>query len=160
MFLEFSQWSPRFDAAFYSIKMEGKELRSSPPDGFAAAGAPPGKDRHPAYYYLITVFREKEKKVIYRRYSQFRWLYDQIVNYKPPEPTPGGMPELEPIVIPPKTCPWQKIDDVFAQNRLEELRDFMTNILIRPGIASHPAVLQFLELRTTRGAEQQQQQSS
>ena len=50
------------------------------------------------------------------------------------------------MVFPPKTCPWQTQDEDFAQNRLEELREFLTDALKRPGVASHPAVKQFLLL--------------
>jgi hypothetical protein len=134
-------------APYFNINDNETSSSSSPSE---SKSVPPGKESHPAYYYLVTVLREKQQRVLYRRYSQFRWLYEQIKDYRAPPPVDDIiMPDLEPNVMPPKTCPWQKIDDVFAQNRLEQLHDFLTSILIRPGIASHPAVLQFLELETS-----------
>lgn len=148
MYLPIDQWSSRFDSNFYSVKIESKELLSECP---ASTFTPPGRNNHPAYYYLITVFRAKEKKIVPRRYSHFRWLYDQIVDYKyAPRHPDIELPALQPMVMPPKTCPWQQQDDDFAQNRLEQLQEFLTDALTRPGIANHPAVKQFLDLDTRR----------
>ena len=148
MYLSLESWSPRFDSNFYTIKMDQKEFLQSAPaeDSDSVDAPPPGKHQHPAYYYRIDVFRERHQHSVVRRFSQFRWLYDQIAGYSPPQTQEEGMPPLDPIVFPPKTCPWHTQDEEFAQNRLEGLREFLTDVLRRPGIASHPAVRQFLKL--------------
>jgi len=137
--------------------MDTKRLLQSPPDtDDNGREEPPGKHRFPAFYYKIDISRERQRYSVLRRYSQFQWLYHQIVHYTPPQPSllpheeeerVGGTTSLEPLKFPPKTCPWQVQDDDFAQNRMEELRDFLSDALKRPFVASHPAVKQFLKLR-------------
>ena len=146
LFLSFESWSPRFDSNFYTIKMEHKESLSSIPTTSERPEQVPGKHHHPAYYYIINVFRERQQHSVFRRYSQFQWLYDELQKSNHTQPSHSDEERIPPMVFPPKTCPWQTQDEDFAQNRLEELREFLTDALKRPGVASHPAVKQFLLL--------------
>ena len=143
LFLSFESWSPRFDSNFYTIKMDYKESLSSAP-AIESPDAIPGKHHHPAYYYKVDVFREKQQHSVLRRYSQFQWLYDQLQKHS--QVQQRDEEEIPPMVFPPRTCPWQSQNEAFAQNRLEELRDFLTDALRRPRVASHPAVKHFLQL--------------
>lgn len=143
LFLSFESWSPRFDSNFYTIKIDHKKSLTSAVT--ESTETIPGKRHHPAYYYKIEVFREKQQHSVLRRYSQFQWLYDQLQQYSQAQEE-HDEEDIPPMVFPPKTCPWQSQDEVFAQNRLEELRDFLTDALRRPRMASHPAVKQFLQL--------------
>jgi hypothetical protein len=140
MYLPKDVWSPRYDSTFFTIELAGKQLLSEPPEGHQDLG---GKANFPAYYYDVIVFREHTKKSLQRRYSDFKWLYDQVSKYPP---TDEQAPNAEPIRMPPGTCPFQRQNDAFAQNRLEALFEFMGDLLGRPGYASHPAVVRFLDL--------------
>lgn len=115
-------------------------MLSEPPEGHQDLG---GKAKFPAYYYDVVVYREHTVKSVHRRYSEFKWLYDQV-SKKPP--TDQQAPNAEPIRMPPGTCPFQWQDEVFAQNRLEALSEFTEDLLGRPGYAAHPAVVKFLDL--------------
>jgi hypothetical protein len=134
-------WSPRYDSTFYTVKMEGHQQH------VATAPSVPltirGKSNLPAYYYILGVYREHEKKTIARRYSHFRWLYEQIRLFPPMD---AQDPQAAPIHMPPGSCPFQWQNEAFAKNRQEELAEFLDDVLQRPGYASHPAVLAFLEL--------------
>eukprot|EP00957_Ditylum_brightwellii_P143725 10950108-Ditylum_brightwellii.AAC.1 len=49
--------------------------------------------------------------------------------------------------IPSKTFNFfQPHDEEFIETRQKELYDFMRSVLSRPGYASHPAIISFLEL--------------
>jgi PX domain len=140
MYLPNGYWSPRYDSAFYTVKMEGKEYLKVPPinttpaiDGMSG----------PAYYYIVVVYREHTKRPLFRRYSHFKWLLEQLSAHPPAEVQP---PDPKRIHLPPGTCPFQWQNDTFAQNRMEELEEFLSDVLARPGYASHPAVAAFLEL--------------
>jgi hypothetical protein len=140
MYLPKDVWSPRYDSTFFSIKLAGKELLTEPPEGHQDLG---GKTSFPAYYYDVVVFQERTQKSVHRRYSEFKWLYDQVSKHPP---TDEQAPNAEPLRMPPGTCPFQWQNEDFAQNRLEALAEFMGVLLERPGYAAHPAVLTFLEL--------------
>jgi hypothetical protein len=146
MYLSFDQWSPRFDSTFFSFKLPSKALLASPPDNEASNDRIPGNKNHPAWYYTIQVYSERRSHSITRRYSQFRWLYDELRSHPPDAIHEQDAPNQPPISIPPKTCPFQFQTEDFAQNRLEQLHDFLKDALQRPGYASHPAVSQFFEL--------------
>lgn len=145
MFLPKDQWSPRYDKdTFYSFRIEGFEyMRSSPPPSSADAPVIPSKSSFPAYFYKVVVYRGHDKTVLLRRYSQFKWLYHQLLAHPPPPPVTGAtsLPNL-----PPGTCPWDAQDDAFASCRQDELADFLTSMLELPGYAQHDAVVAFLEL--------------
>jgi hypothetical protein len=136
-FLASDQWSPRFENTFFTVKLESFELIQSPPE--ESDDTPKlvkGKGVFPAYYYKITVCCGHAKHIVLRRYSQFAWLLSQV----PPDTRPDA-PE-----IPPKTWICQPQDAGFAQNRLEQLREFLEEFLQRPGIATDSNVVAFLEL--------------
>ena len=129
MFLPKDQWSPRFDATFFSVSIEGYERRSEQP-----LVEPPVASSVPAVYYKLVVYREHQQTIQWRRFSQFVWLHHQLS-------TIADLPSL-----PPKTCPWQPIDDAFLQNRQSELSDYLVDLLAVPGVATHPSLQIFLQL--------------
>lgn len=138
MYLAHEDWSPRFENTFYTVKVEGfqqmKELPSST--------LPVGKRNLPAYYYKIKIFCGHQTHIVWRRYSQFQWLYEQL---------PTSVTHFdEPLILPaaqPCFLLWQPQDDAFAQTRMEDLRDFLRDALSRKGAAQHEAIAQFLELK-------------
>jgi hypothetical protein len=152
MYLAHEDWSPRFESTFYTVKMNGYELynnksslpHSSSPSSLAfssSSAAIGGKTNFPAYYYKISVFCGHQSRTVLRRFSQFEWLYQNL----PPSITHYD----EPLMLPPKTsCICQPQTDSFAQNRMEQLQDFLRDVLIRRGAAEHDAVAIFLELET------------
>ena len=173
MYLAEEDWSPRFEpSTFYSFKMNSYVLLKEPPSAAAAAAAspaatttssssssstaeiPPGKSTFPAYYYKIVVLCGHSSRIVLRRYSQFKWLYDQlprnIVNGTTASSASSNnntnsnndgfdddddddeVATSPPLSFPPPT--WtccQPQNDNFAQNRLEELRQFLRDTLIR-----------------------------
>ena len=136
-FLASDQWSPRFEATFFTVKLENFELARAPPQSDEHSRFLfHGKGTFPAYYYKIDVFCGHAKHSVLRRFSQFAELVSKV-----PHDTRPDAPEL-----PPKTWICQPQDAPFAQNRLEQLREFLERFLQRPGIATDPIVMEFLEL--------------
>jgi PX domain len=161
MFLPKDQWSPRFETTFYSVKIEGYEqLMTAPPPATRRGGQiplPSGKSSFPAYYYKVVVYRGHHKTTVLRRYSQFKWLYDQLhkafysraSSSQQSTATRTASGTMQPFPsLPPGTCPWDRQDDSFAACRQDELAELLTAMLVlRPGTnACHPAVVAFLEL--------------
>jgi hypothetical protein len=99
----------------------------------------------PAYYYEMTVYRERNSKTILRRYSHFKWLHQQL-RRNPPMDAVAVNASANTLSFPSGSCFYQTQDDDFAQARLELLRDWLSDVLMQPGYASHPAVRKFLEL--------------
>lgn len=190
MFLPKNQWSSRFEETFYTVKVEGFQLVTTPvsgtrttttttttlqaetvhatPDAAAQLPVVPERMSFPAYYYHVVVNRGHGQTTILRRYSQFLWLYHQIQKHSQQltsipvlhsdttgtsnagKGTTTPLPQQSQLVLPhppPKTCPWDRQDDVFAACRQDELSDFLEQLLSQgPGVAKHPAVRAFLEL--------------
>jgi PX domain len=159
MFLPQDFWSPRYDSTFYTVKLEGFERLTELPPSSSSAGTVlvPGKTNVPAYYYKVVVYREHKRKTLLRRYSQFKWLYSQLLAHPPVPPAVVSKnnnnqqqqyDDTNPIRLSSSAgCPfqwWQ--DDAFAAHRLEDLTEFLSATLGRPGYARHPAVVAFLEL--------------
>ena len=97
------------------------------------------------FYYKVVVNRGQEQQELWRRFSQFQWLY-RTVKASPPPPVDGAPPETEPLRLPPGTC-WPFQSEELAANRVQLLSSFLDDMLSRPGYASHPAVLAFLEIQ-------------
>jgi hypothetical protein len=144
MFLAFENWSPRFEQHFFTFQMQSVGLQSSAPSSNSSDETTTssdmvvvgGKKNHPAYYYRIDVNCGHKRATVYRRYSQFYWLYKQLA--------PLGRDE--PLIMPPGSCFWRSQDDAFAKNRIDQLSEFLHDALKRVDMASHPAVFAFLEL--------------
>ena len=177
MFLSYEHWSPRYDDTFFTIKMDSTELfHSKPPPKTTSTSSRNslpeaesaeqnvvsneeeqcgGNTNFPAYYYKIEVYCSRQPSyVIYRRYSQFHWLYKQLqmLETSTSQSSSGDhnnsqqqQPEQK-LVFPPGTCFWYKQNDTFAQNRLVQLYEFMKDTLQIQTCANHPSVIQFLEL--------------
>ena len=137
MYLEKDQWSKRFDSTFFTFSMDGHCRMSEPP---SLPDRLRGKTNHPAIYFELTVYCEHRSISILRRFSHFRCLLQELIDSKLPA-TFGPLP-----LMPPGTCPFQLLDEAFLQNRKEELRDFLSELLFRPECARHPAVVNFLAL--------------
>ena len=133
MYLAHEQWSRRYEKTFYTVKLEAFELLSSAPPIGPSVG---GKSNLPAYYYRIDVFCGHATRAVFRRYSNFLWLYKQL----------SRDIRRESLVMPPGTCYCLPQDEIFARNRLEQLREFLRDVLEMPGCASHPSMIDFLEL--------------
>ena len=131
MYLPKDVWSPRYDTNFYSVKVEGFGRKQSLVPGPNVGG----NSNLPACYYKINVYRGHETKTVWRRYSQFKWLHQQLHRASS---------------FPPGTCPWQKQDDEFCNLRKDELQDYVDAALEQPENARHAAVVAFLELETPR----------
>jgi hypothetical protein len=140
MYLPKDSWSARYDATFFTVGVEAVHLKSEAPAVPSIIG---GKDNFPAYYYEVTIYQEHNKRSILRRYSHFKWLLDQVKADPPADEQP---PDAAPIRMPPGTCPFQYQSEDFATNRKEQLSEFLADLLHRPGYATHPASLTFLEL--------------
>jgi PX domain len=120
-----------------------------------------GRDTYPAYYYKITVYREHTQTIVWRRYSQFYWLFRQLQrttsnNAAAPAAVTaarsGDGGKVARLRMPPGTCPWQlqHQSDAFAANRQGQLAEFLSGLLLDlhpPDAMSHPALLEFLELQ-------------
>ncbi len=140
MYLEYDDWSPRYEDTFYTVRLGDFELLASPPA--ATSELPPnhlgGKTNFPAYYYTIKVFCGRHPpRIVYRRYSQFKWLYEKLrnnSNFDSSFPTGGGC-----FFCAPNT-------ESVAKTRKDELEGFLEVALVKRQNASNDAVAQFLEL--------------
>jgi hypothetical protein len=138
-YLAREHWSPRYDSTFFTIQITGAEKLTRPP---SIPQGMSGKANHPAFYFQVEVFSEQKKHVCLRRYSHFKWLHEVLHTSPPSE----AQHEDEPLRLPPGSCPWQVQDEEFITTRLDALRDYLRDVLSRPGYARHPAVRTFLEL--------------
>uniref|UniRef100_A0A7S2A771 PX domain-containing protein n=1 Tax=Trieres chinensis TaxID=1514140 RepID=A0A7S2A771_TRICV len=146
-YLDPKDWSPRFDETFFTIKLESWEVMRSPPERFVGLPKVGGKTDHPAVYYTIRVLCGRSELTCPRRYSEFRWLYEQL-RASPPVPVEGS-DDRKPVPFPPRTCLFHDSrDEDFLNNRLERLCDFIGYMLRQPGFADHPAMVSFLELES------------
>ena len=143
MYLEHEDWSPRYQDTFYTVRLDHFELFASLPNTTAVDDPPPGKTNFPAYYYKIEIVCGRhDPKVIFRRYSQFKWLYETL-----PRNITAGSVNDESLSFPPgSSCFCRPQNDEFARNRSEQLREFLREALTRRDVASHDAVALFLEL--------------
>lgn len=146
MYLAHEDWSPRYESTFFTVKIDGYEHYTSElPPSLPTSNVIGGKTGLPAYYYKITVLCGHQRRTVLRRYSQFEWLYKSL---------PRSITHYdEPLFLPPKSPPkllrlfcQPPNDDAFARKRMEQLRDFLRDALMRRGAAQHIAVAQFLEL--------------
>lgn len=133
-------WSKRYDHTFFTVKLESCKELTTPPTGMEGIG---GKTNHPAVYFALTIFCQHKKRTLYRRYSNFVWMNEQL-KASPPLVSDGSADA--PLSLPPGTCFFQKQDDAFLQNRLEELQEYVRSLLKKQGYAKHPAVVSFFEL--------------
>merc|ERR1712151_1120351 len=109
-----------------------------------------GRTKLPAFYYAVEVCAgSSESLKVFRRYSEFEWLYHKLKS----SPT-----ELESLkmfpTLPPKTSFCQVQTDDFRYDRQIELKEFLDDVLSRPGYASHPAMKSFLLLSHIYGDDE------
>jgi len=149
-YLPVDQWSPRYiDPPFFTFKIESRTLLTDSPETVEFLKKFSVKTNHPAIYFKVEIFCGKRNHIFYRRYSQFRKLYDFMLEDPPllssissidPEST------YQPLFFPPKTCPFYEVSEEFLDDRQRDLADFLQDLLIRPGFAQHPVLKIFLEL--------------
>lgn len=132
MYLSADVWSARYERKFFTVKMEGFELFSDTLPTSSCSNSMKANSALPAYYYRVAVFCGHDRKVVLRRYSQFKWLWNELAAAS--------------VSFPPGTCPWQRQDDGFAERRMQELYTFLDEILQHLQYAQHGAVAIFLEL--------------
>jgi hypothetical protein len=142
MYLPKDFWSKRYEDSFYSLRVEGYERYEAAPEGVSTSIG--GHGHHPAFYYKVVLYRSNQTIVLWRRFSQFVCLYRQV-KADPPPPPPPDAPPVEVLQLPPGTC-WPFQSEGLAQERVALLSAFLDDLLGRPGHASHPAVVTFLEL--------------
>ena len=162
-YLRPENFSPRYADEFYTV-----EVAVSPPSSqemiVSSPPSPPpppmveGRTHHPAVYYSLVVRSGSRSRTVRRRYSQFRWLREEIgrrsaliPSYSPSSPRAEDLP-----LLPPRTC-WghRWSDDQFIMQRAELLGEFLLDLLSTRGggYADHPAVVAFLELDIDGGEE-------
>eukprot|EP00978_Attheya_sp_CCMP212_P008290 scaffold19457_cov49-Attheya_sp.AAC.6 len=154
-------WSPRYDSTFFTAKVEAyNKCNASPCPG--EPGHVGGNTHHPAVYYEVAIYCQHERWVCYRRYSNFHWMHMELLQSPPvvelpdvsthasPRAAGAGAREEDPIMIPPKTCPFFRLNDEFLEQRRDDLNSFMNDFLQRPGSTTHPAVVTFLKLHTNK----------
>jgi hypothetical protein len=149
MYLAHEDWSPRFENTFYTITIDGFEKMKEQPRPPTSSFSVMGNTTLPAYYYRIVVRCGHDRHVVWRRYSQFQWLYRELFTTTDldEEQPPLYLPRSEPCL----GCPWRPQDDAFAQTRMDDLHDFLRDALVRRGVARHDAVAKFLELEAFAG---------
>mmetsp|Transcript_3018 Transcript_3018/g.3555 ORF Transcript_3018/g.3555 Transcript_3018/m.3555 type:complete len:155 (+) Transcript_3018:46-510(+) len=136
-YLPIEHWSPRYDENFFTVKVKGKEKLTNQPRSIPKVllgGIT--KRNHPAVYYRIEVYSQQKMHICLRRYSHFEWLHHRFLS---------SSSELLSL-FPPKTCPCQIQNEEFLQNRQEELKEYILDVLSRPNYAGHDAMHEFLEL--------------
>lgn len=140
MYLEYDDWSPRYQETFYTVRIEGFQLLASPPEAsFQLPHNQLGsKNTFPAYYYEIKVFCGRHPpRIVYRRYSQFKWLYKNISALSKSDISlPSGR---SCFLCAPST-------ESVAKERTCAFKDFLEEALVRRDIASSEVAAQFLEL--------------
>jgi PX domain len=149
VYLPNDTWSPRYDSTFYTVKLNGFELvhDALPSDDGIDTIRVPGKTNLPAYYYRVDVYRRHERTTLLRRYSQFQWLYHELMTSC--DTSSAGILDNAPLHFPSAVvCRlqwWQ--DDAFAMTRMQDLAVFLSSALVRPNCSRLLAVRIFLSLQ-------------
>lgn len=144
-YLPIEHWSPRYDEEFFTVKITGKEKLNIRPKLPGSLG---GNANHPAMYYRIEVYCKSRKHICLRRYSQFKWLHQQLLTsarFDEKNTAAGTISQVD-FSFPPAPCPWQIHSEDFLQIRLEDLQDYLRDALSQPGFAQRSAMKDFLEL--------------
>jgi len=153
-YLQPEHWSPRYDESFFTVKVDTHARLTVPADPL-----PMHPDLrkmatsrfHPACYYQVKVMYGRQVKVMWRRFAQFRWLYEQVLIRYPLASAMTVLADWEreqPVIpFPGKTWIWEwPHSEEFEEARNVGLDSFLRDLLSRPGYATHPAVVDFLEL--------------
>jgi PX domain len=150
VYLPNDTWSPRYDSTFYTVKLNGFELvhDTLPSDGVDRIRVP-GKTNLPAYYYRVDVYRRHERTTLLRRYSQFQWLYHELMAHSDDTSSSAVVDPTATLHFPSAVvCRfqwWQ--DDAFAMTRMQDLAVFLSSALVRPNCSRLSAVRIFLSLQ-------------
>jgi hypothetical protein len=142
LYLDEKQWSPRFEETVYTVRVESFQRLDEAPDNLPADIG--GNTHHPCFYYKVVLRRARLTKTLWRRFSHFQWLYNNV-RVDPPTTNQDDSPSNEPLKLPPGTC-WPFQSAKLGENRVELLSTFLDDMLSRQGYASHPSVVTFLEL--------------
>lgn len=173
-YLSKEDWSPRFEPTFFTVSLDARMTCSnSPPSITASSQSLPsrptqkysfigGNNSFPAIYFNLRVQCAHQEHSCPRRYSQFRRLYDDLrfhaksvqqLSHESQAQKKGNRDQntnrdddCRDLYIPPKTCPFQPMDEEFLDVRQKELYEFIDDLLKRPVYVNHPSVHAFLEL--------------
>ena len=167
-YLSKEDWSPRFENTFFTVSLDTRTTYSNSPSSTTSSQSPSshptqnysfllgGNNSFPAVYFNLKVQCGHQEHICPRRYSQFRKLYDDLRHTKPVQESQGrqnrrgnvdkNTDRFRDLHIPPKSCPFQPIDEEFLNVRQKELYEFMDDLLKRPGYVNHPSVRSFLDL--------------
>ena len=161
LYLPKNQWSPRFEDSFYTVRVDTFQRFDEAPSNATNNDETENGDthmrcnigghgHHPAFYYKVILRRGTATHEMWRRFSQFQWLWRQVQKSPPHEEVSSTtaqqqQDEDEPLKLPPGTC-WPFQSNELAAKRVQLLTTFLDDMLSRPGYANHPAVLAFLEL--------------
>uniref|UniRef100_A0A7S1FWZ9 PX domain-containing protein n=1 Tax=Corethron hystrix TaxID=216773 RepID=A0A7S1FWZ9_9STRA len=183
-FLAPDHWSPRYGSSFFTIKMkEYKTIEHKSSCDFDTLKC--GNTAYPAIYYSVCVTRgDNSERIMWRRYSQFLWLFN-CMNKLPflESPLKALPPKRVDVPIIGKFC-WGDGDGCFPffqfqgkerrnaekgrvdndgscfdnslkiqsanknglKMRFEGLGEFLLDLLSRPNMSKHPAMVEFLAL--------------
>lgn len=168
-YLQPEHWSPRYDPSFFTIELKSRQtLTSPPPEATRSHSLHPElrrietKRSHPACYYVVKILYGHTEQIVLRRYAQFRWLYDKVTHFPPHQYSNHGVDHVEAyndsstmegkkLTFPPRRIwpwSWWPRDEALEKERQNELCTFLTDMLSRPGYASHPSLIAFLELKS------------
>jgi hypothetical protein len=137
-------WSPRFEMTFFTAEIVARSLLSSPPidTNFSPIDRTCGRsEKFPAIYYVIEIRNGHHRTQVFRRFSQFYWLYQQLnCVIERQNQTSSKIIDLK------KNCPFTAPTDEMLDTRQDLLNDFLRDILIRPDMTLLPLVIDFLSL--------------
>lgn len=165
-YLSKKSWSHRYEKHFFTVKMDYPSIsyETTLPPSYKIIESDDVKcgchcsstikSKLPAYYYIIEVCvggTTDQPLKVYRRYSEFIWLYNKLKSNPPPPlsllSTEENTNNINIPTLPPKTLFWKKqISDEFRNERQTQLYNFLDDILSRPGYSTHPAMKSFLLL--------------
>ena len=156
-YLSPEHWSPRYDASFFTVHVSNRKMFGLNEAGNYLSQSSleePAlidlvKSRyHPACYYEVKVLFGRSEKILWRRFAQFQWLYDQVSIF-PVFDDEGYQFQSDIPEFPRKTWFWEwPHKQELERERQEKLQTFLRALLDRPGYAAHFAVIAFLEFES------------
>ena len=152
LYLPEKDWSPRFGTDFFTVCITSRTNDENQPENVHDASSL-DRQKGSVYYNVEVKSGHSDKLRLKRRYSKFRYLYDEVRKSAPPHhgnqsssDSNTAKQSVEALHFPPKTCFFTNIDDEFLDIRQDELFTFLDQLLKIPNYSKHKAVRDFLEL--------------
>jgi hypothetical protein len=150
-YLSPEHWSPRFDSNFFTTEIISWTSLAAPPfvdtataDNTSGCGK---SGRFPAIYYTIEIRFGHNRIQVMRRFSEFLYLHHQLIHTISRDDKVQGLANYDiHITAPKKLCPFSVLTDEILDSRQESLDVFLRDVLRRPNMTLHPAVVSFLAL--------------